>query len=305
MSPPIKILVFGKNGQVARELARLGGRAVICLGRDDADFCDPSACIGAIDTIAPDIIINAAAYTAVDKAESEADLALQINATTPTQIAKVAFARGIPFLHISTDYVFDGSGTGCWAEGDTPAPLGIYGQTKYQGEQGIIAEAGADAYFAIIRTSWVFSPFGANFVKTMLRLGATDKTLAPKKLSIVSDQIGGPTGADSIAGALLKIAAAFYQKRDSSLSGIYHYGGAPFVSWADFATEIFNMADLPVEITPIPSTDYPTPAPRPQNSRMDCARILAAFNIKQPDWRLSLGKTIAELSDPRSQLQNR
>ncbi len=162
----------------------------------------------------------------------------------------------------------------------------------------------AGAYFAILRTSWVFSPFGANFVKTMLRLGATDKTLAPKKLSIVSDQIGGPTGADSIAGALLKIAAAFYQKRDASLSGIYHYGGAPFVSWADFATEIFNMADLPVEITPIPSADYPTPAPRPQNSRMDCARILAAFNIKQPDWRLSLGKTIAELSDPRSQLQN-
>ena len=309
MSPPIKILVFGKNGQVARELARLGGRAVICLGRDDADFCDPSACIAAIETIAPDIIINAAAYTAVDKAESEADLALQINATTPTQIAKVAFARDIPFLHISTDYVFDGSGTGCWAEGDTPAPLGIYGQTKYQGEQGIIAEAeadaGAGAYFAIIRTSWVFSPFGANFVKTMLRLGATDKTHSPKTLSIVSDQIGGPTGADSIAGALLKIAAAFYQKRDSSLSGIYHYGGAPFVSWADFATEIFNIADLPVEITPIASADYPTPAPRPQNSRMDCARILAAFNIKQPDWRLSLGKTIAELSDPRSQLQNR
>ena len=182
MSPPIKILVFGKNGQVARELARLGGRAVICLGRDDADFCDPSACIAAIETIAPDIIINAAAYTAVDKAESEADLALQINATTPTQIAKVAFARGIPFLHISTDYVFDGSGTGCWAEGDTPAPLGIYGQTKYQGEQGIIAEAGAGAYFAIIRTSWVFSPFGANFVKTMLRLGATDKTLLPQKI---------------------------------------------------------------------------------------------------------------------------
>ncbi len=305
MSPPIKILVFGKNGQVARELARLGGRAVICLGRDDADFCEPSACVSAIDTIAPDIIINAAAYTAVDKAESEADLALQINATTPTQIAKVAFARGIPFLHISTDYVFDGSGTGCWAEGDTPAPLGVYGKTKYQGEQGIISEAGADAYFAIIRTSWVFSPFGANFVKTMLRLGATDKSHSPKSLSIVSDQIGGPTGADSIAGALLKIAAAFYQKRDSSLSGIYHYGGAPFVSWADFATEIFNMADLPVEITPIPSADYPTPAPRPQNSRMDCARILAAFNIKQPDWRLSLGKTIAELSDPRSQLQNR
>ena len=132
----------------------------------------------------------------MDKAESEADLALQINATTPTQIAKVAFARGIPFLHISTDYVFDGSGTGCWAEGDTPAPLGIYGQTKYQGEQGIIAEAGAgaDAYFAIIRTSWVFSPFGANFVKTMLRLGATDKSHSPKKLSIVSDQIGGPHG---------------------------------------------------------------------------------------------------------------
>ncbi len=307
MSPPIKILVFGKNGQVARELARLGGRAVICLGRDDADFCEPSACVSAIDTIAPDIIINAAAYTAVDKAESEADLAMQINASTPVQIAKVAFARDIPFLHISTDYVFDGSGTGCWAEGDTPAPLGIYGQTKYQGEQGIIAEAeaGADAYFAIIRTSWVFSPFGANFVKTMLRLGATDKTLAPKKLSIVSDQIGGPTGADSIAGALLKIAAAFYQKRDASLSGIYHYGGAPFVSWADFATEIFNMADLPVEITPIASADYPTPAPRPQNSRMDCARILADFNIKQPVWRLYLGKTIAELSDPRSQLQNR
>jgi dTDP-4-dehydrorhamnose reductase len=279
----MKILVFGKTGQVATELR---ARAeVIALGRDQADFSDPESIIKIVEQTDADIIINAVAYTAVDKAEEEEALAATINGTTVAQIAIVAAARNIPFLHISTDYVFAGNGSDAWLPTDNTGPLGAYGRTKLMGEHGVIAAGGPHA---ILRTSWVFSAHGNNFVKTMLRLGATRDAL-----SIVNDQIGGPTEAGDIADALLAMAAQFYT--GSGTTGTYHFAGYPDCSWADFATEIFEQADMSVEVTGIPTSEYPTPATRPLNSRMDCTTLDTNYDIQRPDWRRSLSRVLKNL----------
>lgn len=285
----MRTLVFGTTGQLARELLRRApdGVSVTSLGRDKADLSDPSACARAIETTDADLIINAAAHTAVDLAESEPELADTVNGTTPGAMAAAAAKRGLPFLHVSTDYVFDGSGAKPWREDDPVAPLGAYGRSKLLGER-LIAEAGGSA--VILRTAWVFSAHGKNFVKTMLRLGADRDTL-----SVVDDQRGGPTAAADIADALFTIARAFGKGRGQP--GIYHFAGAPTVSWADFAEAIFAASSLPRKpaVTRIPTSAYPTPAQRPANSALDCSRILATYGIKQPDWRKSLSDVIKEL----------
>ncbi len=278
----MRIAVFGRTGQVALELARLGA---VCHGRDVADFADPDAVRRAAKAVEADAIVNAVAYTAVDRAESEETLALTVNAVSVGALAEVAAARGLPLVHISTDYVFDGSGTAPWRPGDATGPLGAYGRTKLAGEQAVAAAGGVHA---VLRTSWVFSAHGANFVKTMLRLGA-DRD----RLRIVADQVGGPTPARGIAGACVRIAEAL--ARDASLSGTYHFAGAPDASWADFARAIFADAGLQVAVEDIPSSDYPTPAARPKNSRLDCTATEAAFGIPRPDWRAALRETLAEL----------
>lgn len=278
----MRIAVFGRTGQVALELARIGGA---CLGRDVADFADPDAVRRAAERVEADAIVNAVAYTAVDRAESEEVLARTVNATSVGALAEVAAARGLPLVHISTDYVFDGGGTAPWRPGDPVGPLGAYGRTKLEGERAVAAAGGVHA---VLRTSWVFSAHGANFVKTMLRLGA-DRD----RLRIVADQIGGPTPARGIAGACVTIAEAL--ARDPGLSGVCHYAGSPDVSWADFARAIFADAGLQVAVEDIPSSDYPTPAARPKNSRLDCTATEAAFGIPRPDWRAALRETIAEL----------
>jgi dTDP-4-dehydrorhamnose reductase len=280
----MRVLVFGQSGQVATELARQSND-VTCLGRDQADLSNPDACAAIIAASNADVIINAAAYTAVDKAEEEEALATTVNGTAVSAMAKAAASRDIPFLHISTDYVFEGSGTTPWSPTDATGPINAYGRSKLAGEQGVVASGGR---YAVMRTSWVVSSHGNNFVKTMLRLGADRDAL-----SIVSDQIGGPTSAADIAAALLKMAKAFHQGQ--GISGIYHFAGAPDVSWADFAIEIFKQADLTVEVTGIPSANYPTPAARPENSRMDCSDITVAFGIERPDWRVSLNDIIKDL----------
>jgi dTDP-4-dehydrorhamnose reductase len=278
----LRIAVFGRTGQVALELARLGGQ---CLGRDVADFADPDAVRRAAERVEADAIVNAVAYTAVDRAESEETFARTVNAVSVGALAEVAAARGLPLVHISTDYVFDGSGTAPWRPGDATGPLGAYGRTKLEGERAVAAAGGVHA---VLRTSWVFSAHGANFVKTMLRLGA-DRD----RLRIVADQVGGPTPARGIAGACVRIAEAL--ARDPALSGTYHYAGAPDVSWADFARAIFAEAGLQVAVEDIPSSDYPTPAARPRNSRLDCTATEAAFGIPRPDWRAALRETLSEL----------
>jgi dTDP-4-dehydrorhamnose reductase len=287
----MKILVFGHSGQVATELRALDGDGVqiTALARADADLTDPAACAAAIDAHAPDAVINAAAYTAVDKAESDAETAQVINADAPAAMARACAARDIPFVSISTDYVFSGVGDTPWAPVDPTDPQCVYGRTKRDGE---IEIAKAGGRYAVLRTSWVVSTHGNNFVKTMLRLGAEREAL-----TIVADQIGGPTGAADIAQACVAIARTLALEPEKS--GIYHFSGAPDTSWADFARVIFDASKIPCAVTDIPSSDYPTPAKRPLNSRLDCTTTEAAFGISRPDWRESLTHILTQLDFPK------
>ncbi|ARO14467.1 dTDP-4-dehydrorhamnose reductase [Ketogulonicigenium robustum] len=279
------ILVFGRTGQVALELQKLAPDAVF-LGRDAADLSDPATCAAAILAHRPSAVINAAAWTAVDKAEAEEATATIINGEAPTAMAAAAAQIGVPFVQISTDYVFDGQGTQAFTPDSPTAPLGAYGRSKLKGEEGTRAAGGV---YAILRTSWVFSAHGQNFVKTMRRLGAERASL-----NVVADQIGGPTSARAIARACLTITAALQQ--DATKSGTYHFAGAPDVSWADFARAIMAESGLPCTINDIPSSAYPTPAQRPANSRMDCS-TLSIFGLARPDWRADLSSTLIELRD--------
>jgi len=280
----MKILVFGRSGQVARELQRQG--EVIALDRAEADLADPPACAGAIAAHAPDLVINAAAWTAVDSAETHEAEATVINGAAPGAMAQSCARQSIPFLHISSDYVFDGAGQGAFAPDHPTAPLGAYGRSKLAGEVAVRAARGQAA---ILRTSWVFSAHGANFVRTMLRLSQTRDTL-----SIVADQVGGPTPAADIATALLAMGRAMAAGQPG---GSYHFSGAPDVSWADFAREIFARAGRSTQVSDIPTRDYPTPAARPLNSRLDCASLAADFAIIRPDWRAGLGAVLEELGE--------
>jgi len=276
------ILVFGRTGQVATELRRQAD--VTELGRDQADLAAPETCAAAIRAHAPQAVINAAAYTGVDRAEAEEPLAHTVNAAAPGAMAQACAEVGIPFLHISTDYVFDGSGTRPWQPTDQTAPQNAYGRTKLAGETAVRAAGGVHA---ILRTSWVFSAHGENFVKTMLRLSETRDAL-----DVVGDQIGGPTPAADIAATLLTMAAALQEGQGG---GTYHYAGTPATSWACFARETFARTGRAVTVTDIPTSAYPTPAQRPLNSRLDCASLTADFGITPPDWQAGLAAVITEL----------
>ncbi|MFW2590045.1 dTDP-4-dehydrorhamnose reductase [Sagittula sp. SSi028] len=277
------ILIFGRNGQVAQELARKAP-ALRGLGRAQVNLLQPGAAAQAIADHSPNVVINASAYTAVDRAETETAEAQQLNSEAPAEMARTCAERGIPFLHVSTDYIFDGSGSLARSETDPVGPLNVYGHSKLAGEDAVRA-SGAQAL--ILRTSWVFSAHGGNFVKTMLRLSESRDAL-----SIVSDQIGGPTPAADIAATLLTCARAM---QAGQAGGTYHYSGGPAVSWADFAREIFRQAGRHVRVTDIPTADYPTPAARPLNSRLNCAKLKADFGITQPDWQAGLAATLKEL----------
>lgn len=280
----MKLLIFGKTGQVARELARIAPDATF-LGREDADLATPTACAAAIAASDADAVINAAAWTAVDKAEAEEAAAATVNGDAPTAMARAAAARGLPFLHISTDYVFDGAGDRPFAPDHPTSPQNAYGRSKLAGEQGVRAAGGNHL---ILRTSWVVSAHGTNFVKTMLRLGATKDSL-----NVVADQIGGPTPAAAIAEALITAAKAM---AEGAQGGTHHFSGAPDTSWADFARQIMAEGRLACRINDIPTTEYPTPAKRPLNSRLDCSALTAAFGILRPDWRLGLSDIVKELT---------
>lgn len=277
------LLVFGRTGQVAHELQSVGN--VSALGRADVDLSDPAACASAIHAHRPRAVINAAAYTAVDKAEDDETLAYAINGAAPTAMAIACAALNIPLVHISTDYVFAGTGTQPFAPHDATAPQNAYGRSKLAGEQGIRAAAGPHA---ILRTSWVFSAHGSNFVKTMLRLSESHA-----ELRVVDDQIGGPTPARAIAAACLQMVDQL--QADAGKTGTYHFSGAPDVSWYDFACAIFAAAGRTTRVQGIATRDYPTPATRPLNSRLDCHATKTVFNISRPDWRAGLADTLKEL----------
>lgn len=278
------ILVFGKTGQVATELQTLLPDAVF-LGRDEADLTDPEICASQIRAHGPQAVINAAAYTAVDKAEEDEAMAALVNGAAPGVMAKTCAKAGIPFVHISTDYVFNGNGTTPFGPDHPTAPLGAYGRTKLMGEEAVRTSG---ATYAILRTSWVFSAHGANFVRTMLRLSETRD-----HLTIVADQIGGPTPAREIAKACVDIARQLGET--PAKAGVYHFSGAPDVSWADFAREIFAQAGRQVTVEDIPTSAYPTPARRPANSRMDCDATQKTFGIARPDWKAALAMVLNDL----------
>ena len=277
-----QVLVFGATGQVATELSRVGN--VKCVGRTEANLEDPTSCSDAIKRSAPTAVINAAAYTAVDKAESEEAAAEVINALAVKAMAGTCAELGIPLVHISTDYVFEGSGRDAFWPTDQTSPQNACGRTKLLGES-FVKDSGC--VFAILRTSWVFSAHGNNFVKTMLRLGQSRD-----QLSVVSDQVGGPTSARAIANACLEIATQL--RASSSKSGIYHLSGTPDVSWAEFAQQIFERAGFNVTVIGIPTAEYPTPAARPLNSRLDCSDTYRVFGVKQPDWRAELDSVLTD-----------
>lgn len=285
----LKLLVFGSTGQVGRALSARAVESGVELEQHDrrtADLADPAACAALIAKTDAAAIINAAAWTAVDDAESAEDEALVINAAAPSAMAKTAAEKGLPFVHISTDYVFSGQDGPAWKPTDQPDPQNAYGRTKRAGEEAVMA---ANGTAVILRTAWVFDGTGKNFVTTMLRLGQTHQSLR-----VVADQYGGPTPAAAIADACIAIAKRLLQDPDKS--GIYHISGKPDVTWAEFARTIFARSRQKVSIEDIPSSEYPTPATRPLNSRLDCSSLANHFGITPPDWSAALDQIIKETS---------
>lgn len=277
------LLVFGKTGQVATELQQQGD--VIALSRVDADLMDPDACARIIAETNATAIVNAAAFTDVDRAESESEIAYVVNGLTPTAMARAAAIRGLPFIHISSDYVFDGAGETAHHPNSITDPINTYGHSKLLGEQGILS---TDGQSVILRTSWIFSPHGKNFLTTMLRLGAN----CPE-LNIVADQIGGPTPASTIASAIFTIADKM--ANDPKIGGIFHFSGSPDVSWAEFACAIFRESSTGVRVNPITTAEYPTPANRPLNSRLDCSLTFDVFELRRPDWLAGVRNILKDL----------
>ena len=269
----MRLLVFGNSGQVSLELVKFPGTK--CVGRDHADLSIPGQCYDLIMNETVDAVINAAAFTNVDGAETQKYLARQVNGLAPKEMAFAATAKGIPLVHLSTDYVFNGAGDQPWHPSDAVSPLNTYGQTKLEGEDAVRSNA---QNFAILRTSWVFSSYGKNFVKTMIAAGKKHNTL-----SVVADQIGGPTPANAIASACVKIAKRLIA--DPNASGTYHLSGTPDVSWAGFARAIFQLSGDHVIVKDIMSSDYRTDAVRPLNSRLDCEAVTRVFGIERPSWR--------------------
>jgi dTDP-4-dehydrorhamnose reductase len=258
----------------------------VFLGRQDADLSCPDKCGEVILTRKPAAVINAAAWTAVDAAETAEAEASVVNGEAPGAMARACAELSIPFLHISSDYVFDGSGDSPWRPNDPVRPLNAYGRSKLLGEQ-LVQESRGRAI--IMRTSWVFSAHGSNFVKTMLRLG-TERNL----LNVVGDQVGGPTSARSIARSAVALIEVLLK---GGAGGTFHFSGAPDVSWAEFARAIMGLAGLSCEIRPILTTEYPTTAPRPLNSRMDGHSLLDAYGIFRPAWGPDLERVLSELKD--------
>jgi len=291
----VRILVTGREGQVARSLVERGvhhGAQVVTLGRPDLDLAGPAETIGAsIESARPDIVISAAAYTQVDKAESEPDLAFAINERGAAAIAHAASKLEIPLIHLSTDYVFDGGKATPYVEADPTAPAGVYGASKLAGEMAVLAEHDD---CVVLRTAWVFSPFGANFVKTMLRLADTRD-----EIGVVADQRGNPTSALDIADAILIVADNLKSRTAPEWRGIFHMTAAGEANWADFAEAIFaasaEAGGPSARVKRITTADYPTPAHRPANSRLDSSRLAQVHGVRLPDWRESLQGVVERL----------
>ena len=293
----MRILVTGRQGQVAGALAGLAGARpagieVAALGRPELDIADRASVERALARFSPDIVVNAAAYTAVDKAEAEEDAAFSVNAHGAANVAAAAAAAGLPVIHLSTDYVFSGDGDRPYREDDPTGPQGAYGRSKLAGEEAVRA---ANPAHAILRTSWVYAPFGHNFARTMLRL-AEDRDV----VRVVADQHGAPTYAPDIAGGILAVAkAALAEPQVDRWRGTFHMTAAGTTTWAGFAEAVFSASAArggpSARVEPIATADYPTPARRPANSRLDNSRFRATFAHALPDWHDGVERCVAEL----------
>lgn len=291
----MRVAVTGRTGQLVSCLAERGaldGHEIVALGRPDLDLADPASVLRMIGQAKPDVVVSAAAYTAVDKAEGERDRAFAINGTGAGAVAEAARALSVPLVHISTDYVFDGTLSRPYVETDPTGPNSVYGASKLAGEKAVMAAYADNS--AVLRVAWVYSPFGSNFVKTMLRLaGERDQ------LSVVADQVGNPTSALDIADGILKVANHLVTSRDPSLRGLFHMTAGGEASWADFAEAIMAASaargGATASVKPISTADYPTPARRPVNSRLDCRRIADVHGVVLPAWRESVKTVVARL----------
>lgn len=283
----MRIAVTGQAGQVARALVEVHGD-VVTLARPELDLTRPATVLPALRAAGADVVVNAAAYTGVDAAESDAEAAFAVNEGGARAVACAAAELNLPVIQISTDYVFDGSGDAPWREDHPTGPLGVYGASKLAGE---VAVAAATPNHAILRTSWVYSPFGANFVKTMLRLGAERDVLR-----VVADQVGHPTAAHDIARGVIAVAGNLMQP-DPAYRGTFHMAGTGETSWAGFARETFALAGMDVTVEGIATEDYPTPAARPRNSRLDCTHLAATHGVRLPYWQVSLRDVVTRLRE--------
>jgi dTDP-4-dehydrorhamnose reductase len=280
----MKLLVTGTSGQLAQSLLAAGlaeGVDVVALRRPQLDLTVPGTIRAALADARPDIVVNAAAYTAVDKAEGEPDLAMSVNATGAGELAAQCARAGVPIIHVSTDYVFDGTSSAPYREDDATAPINAYGRSKLAGE---VQVARANPRHVIVRTSWIYSPYGINFVRTMLRLAQSRS-----EVGVVDDQWGAPTYAPHLAQAILSIARQLPRTADGGPWGVFHAAGGGEATWCGFAREIFALAaerGLKVpEVKAIATVDYPTPARRPGNSRLDCSKLAAVFGVVMPEWQ--------------------
>jgi len=295
----MRLAVTGKNGQVVSALQALtsGDLEIVALGRPELDLSRPETVSQALREAKPDVVVSAAAYTAVDKAESEADVVFAINRDGAGAVAQAAKELGVPVIHLSTDYVFDGDKTTAYVESDPTGPRSIYGRSKLEGEQAV--SAATDDY-AILRTAWVYSEYGNNFVKTMLRLGESRD-----EINVVADQFGCPTSANDIAAAIGAIAKQLAQDSSEHLRGIFHLSGTGETNWANFAKQIFAFSaehgGKPVGVNDITTAQYPTPARRPANSRLDCSKLEEVYGIRLPAWQTSTRAVVTALAQSKKE----
>ncbi len=291
----LRIAVTGKEGQVVsalRERANALGVEVIPVGRPKLDLQNLSSILPALAAAKPNVIVNAASFTAVDQAENDASLAHQVNATGAGEVAKAANTLGVPIIHLSTDYVFDGTKPEPYLESDPIHPLSVYGASKAEGEALVITNA---PDHAVLRVSWIYSPFGKNFVRTILRVATQKDTM-----NIVDDQYGAPTSAFDIADSIVRVARNLVgAKHDTALRGVFHMTAAGQTTWARFAETVFTISSRlggpSAKVNPIESKDYPQAAKRPANSRLDCKRIATVHKVKIPHWETSIGYCVERI----------
>ena len=295
----MRLAVTGKNGQVVSALLALASAEleIVALGRPELDLAQPETVLKALREVKPDAVVSAAAYTAVDKAESEPDIAFAVNRDGARAVAQAASDLGIPLIHLSTDYVFDGTKDTAYVESDPTGPTSVYGRSKLEGERAV---SEATDNYVVLRTAWVYSEYGNNFVKTMLRLSENRD-----EINVVADQFGCPTSANDIAAAVVTIARMLVEDASAPLRGVFHLSGSGETNWANFAKQIFAFSaetgGKSIAVNDITTAQYPTPARRPANSRLDCSKLEEVYGIKLPSWQTSTRAVVTALAQSKKE----